>query len=497
LIAADKIREWRENPLTFVREVLGAEPDAWQHDVLMQFPSSPRQAMACSKGPGKTALLAWLAWNFLLTRRRPKMAATSITGDNLADGLWAEMAKWQAKSALLSSLFTWTKTRITCNEAPAEWFMSARSWPKGGDPNQQADTLAGLHADNLMFIIDEAGGIPDAVMAAAEAGLANAGLGGKEAHIVMAGNPTHLEGPLYRACTTELDLWKVYRVSADPDDPMRTPRVSVEWARQQIQKYGKDNPWVLVNVFGKFPPSSINALLGPDDIAAAKKRQPTDDSWKMLARILGVDVARYGDDSSVIARRAGQVLLPFEQRRNLDSIQGAGWTVTRHKDFFGDGQNRKGDAIFVDDSGGYGAGWLDQMRSMNYTPQGISFAGKPNDPRYFNKRSEMHFELAEWVKTVGCIPDDPEFEAELLAHTYCFRGDKLWVEEKDQVKEKLGRSPDKADAAALTHAQKVAPGDRLEELWGVRDADIRRGLAHAVQESYGGGTAGDVYNPMS
>lgn len=492
--AADRIRLWREHPAQMVRDLFGVEPDAWQVKVLEEFPYSPRHAMKACKGPGKTSVLAWIAWNVLLCYLHPKIAATSITEANLSDGLWTEMAKWRNKSELLKTAFTWTKTRIYANDHPETWWMSARTWPKGGSSDQQSDTLAGLHADVLLFLLDEAGGIPDAVMAAAEAGLANADFKTKFAWLVMAGNPTHLEGPLYRACSTERDLWKLTEITSDPDDPMRTPRVSVEWARQQIQKYGKDNPWVLVNVFGKFPPSSINALLGPDDIAAAKKRKPTDQSWQMLGRILGVDVARFGDDSSVIAKRAGQVLMPFEQRRNLDSIQGAGWTAMHFNGFFGDQTNRRADAIFVDDSGGYGAGWIDQLVSMNYNPQGVSFAGKPDDPRYFNKRSEMHFRLAEWVKTVGCIPDDPEFEAELLAHTYCFRGDKLWVEEKDQVKEKLGRSPDKADSAALTHAFPVAPGDRTAERYGLPD-DFARGLAHAVADSYAPGQ-GEIYNPL-
>ena len=89
-------------------------------------------------------------------------------------------------------------------------------------------------------------------MAAAEAGLAT-DLTGKKCKILMAGNPTHLEGPLYRASTSERDLWYLREITADPDDPMRTPRVSIQWAREKIAKYGKDNPWVLVNVFGKFP----------------------------------------------------------------------------------------------------------------------------------------------------------------------------------------------------------------------------------------------------
>ena len=100
-----------------------------------------------------------------------------------------------------------------------------------------------------------------------------------EAHIVQAGNPTHLTGPLYAACTKARRFWRVIEITADPDDPKRTTRVSIEHARQQIATYGRDNPWVKVRVFGEFPPSSLNALIGADEVSSAMKRyyQPASD----------------------------------------------------------------------------------------------------------------------------------------------------------------------------------------------------------------------------
>lgn len=435
-----------------VYDLFGVDPDLWQLDVLEAFPHQPRIAMKACKGPGKTAVLAWLNWNFLLTRPHPKMAAVSITADNLGDGLWAELAKWQNAAPLLKDAFKWTKTRICAVDHPETWFLSARAWAKGGSTEQQSDTLAGLHADYLLFTLDEAGGIPDAVMAAAEAGLANVvGDGKHEAHIVMAGNPTHTEGPLWRACTKERSLWFVIEITSDPDDPKRTPRVSAEWARAQISKYGRENPWVLVNVFGKFPPSSINALLSPDDVAAARKRYYPETEFTNQARILGVDVARQGLDSSVLSRRQGLVLYEQEQRRNLNGIQGAGWVSRVWEDW-------KADGCFVDGTGGFGASWIDQLLVLNRAPIDVQFAAAADSPRYANKRAEMHFEFAEWIKRGGSIPDDDELAEELTAITYTFKGDKLLLVDKDQIRETLGRSPDKSDSGALTFAGKVAPG---------------------------------------
>jgi hypothetical protein len=442
---AGALPRWKESPASMVRELFGVEPDAWQVGVLEAFPRCQRQAMQACKGPGKTALLSWLAWNFMLTRPFPKIAATSVTGDNLSDNLWAEMAKWQGRSRLLGELFSWTRTRIASKQYPETWFMSARTWPKSGDPKAQADTLAGLHADYIMFLLDESGGIPDAVMATAEAGLSSC----VEGHIVQAGNPTMLSGPLYRAATRDRHLWHVTEITGDPDSPLRSSRVSAEWARQQIEMYGAENPWVLVNVYGRFPPSSLNVLLGLEDVMAAVARRPEPLQYEHEARVMGIDVARFGDDASVLVRRQGVHVDEPRVWRNMDSVAGAanvalvwsGWDA---------------DACFVDDTGGYGSGWIDNLRRLGRTPMGIAFSGKALNGKYLNKRAEMWFNMAEWVKAGGSLPNVPELIADLTEPTYTFRADKLMIEDKDQIKARLGRSPDWGDALALTFAYPIA-----------------------------------------
>jgi phage terminase large subunit len=89
----DTLVRWADRPADFVRELFEVEPDAWQLDVLDAFPHRQRLAMKACKGPGKTAVLAWLIWNFLVTWPHPKVAATAITKDNLDDNLWTELAK--------------------------------------------------------------------------------------------------------------------------------------------------------------------------------------------------------------------------------------------------------------------------------------------------------------------------------------------------------------------------------------------------------------------
>ena len=436
-----KIIDWRKDPNLFVRECFNVIPDKWQEDVLGNFPNSQRTALIASKGPGKSAVLSWLAWNFLFTRPETKIAATSITAENLNDGLWTEMAKWRNKSKIIGEHFEWSKTRIFNKKKSETWWMSARTWPKTADATRQADTLAGLHADYLLFIMDEAGGIPDAVGATAEAGLAT----GIETKLLIAGNPTHLEGPLYRAATSESNLWFTKHVTSDPDDPDRTPRVSKQWAREQIEKYGADSDWVLVNVFGKFPKSSINTLLGPDEVRGCIGRHLNPNDFSFAQKRIGIDVARFGADRTVLFPRQGRVANPPIVMRNARTNEIAA-RAAKEKAIFGS------ELEFVDDTGGWGGGVVDSMIQAGLNPIPVNFSGRADDSRYLNKRAEMWFKMADWIKSGGALPNMPELIRELTAPTYTFQNGKFKLEEKAQIKTRLGFSPDLADALALTFA---------------------------------------------
>lgn len=449
---ASRLAHWRVKPSDQVREMFQTEPDAWQARALDLFPTSPRMALKACKGPGKTTVLAWIGWNFLTTRPHPNIAATSISGANLSDGLWKEMAKWRNRSPFLLSQFEWTKQRIFARDHPETWFMSARSYRQDADAEQQANTLAGFHADYILFLIDESGAAPEALMPTAEAAFA----GCIEAHIVQAGNPTHLSGPLYRAATIARNLWTMIEITGDPDDPLRSPRIPIEYAREQIRQYGREHPYVLVNILGRFPPSSLNVLIGPDEVRAAMARVYRDGDLSNSAKVLGVDVARFGDDKSVITPRQGLQVFKLKRYRNLNSVQGAGQVARLWGDW-------NADACFVDDTGGFGAGWIDQLQQLGRNPIPVQYSSSAHDPnRYFNKRAEMYFDAVDWIKRGGALPpEDTEGMSELLAAltntTYTFKGDRFLLEPKEMVKQKLGYSPDETDSFVQTFAEPVTP----------------------------------------
>ncbi len=451
--AQARIREWRQDPVKFAVDVFGITPDAWQIDAMQglggEANPSRRLCMKACTGPGKSATLAWMGWHrlacFAAKGEHPKGAALSITADNLKDNLWAELSKWQQRSEFLRSAFTWTKEKIYANDHPETWFLSARSFAKDANAEAIGRALSGLHSKFPFILLDETGDMPVSVgRAAVQIFTGNP----TDAAIIQAGNPTSTNGLLYESCTRAAESWNIITITADPGDPKRTPRVSKEHAQEMIDTYGRDNPWVMATILGLFPPTGFNSLFGADEVDEAMRRVYKMDQIHFAPVIVGVDVARQGDDSSVIARRQGKQAYPLKSMRIPDTMLVAN-QVAMYVD------EHRAEAIFVDATGGYGVGVVDAMRQTNYDPIEVYFSGKALDGRYFNKRSEMYFELAKWVKAGGSLPDDRELKEELCATTFVYQGDKFRIVDKELIKDAIGRSPDKADALALTFAYPV------------------------------------------
>lgn len=457
-LAPATIRRWREQPVTFVVDNFGVEPDAWQVDALNAFadPAILRISLQACAGPGKSAVLAWCAWNFLSCYgdigEHPKGAATSITQTNLRDNLWAELSKWQSRSPYLSTMFQWTAERIFAKAHPETWFLSARTWPKTASQDEQGKTLSGLHSQFVLAEIDEAGAIPLTVGRAAEQALSTKP---RFAKILISGNPISLDGMLYAAAAQLRHQWHVIRITGDPDDVKRSPRVDLAWAREQIATYGRDNPWVKSYLLGEFPPSSINSLLGPDEVEQAMARHLRTDQYDWAQKRLGVDVARYGDDRTVIFPRQGLAAFrPTVMRHARNSAV----SVDIANRVMGARAKWGSELEFFDATGGWAAGAVDVMRANGLGPIDVQFAAPAMDPRYANRRAEIWFAMAKWVQDGGALPPLPEMVAELTTPTYAFHKGKFLLEDKDQVKKRLGRSPDLADALALTFGLVEMPG---------------------------------------
>ena len=404
------------------------------------------------------ALLAWIIWNFLLTRPFPKVAAAAITGSSLRDGLWSELSKWRDRSPLLLGTFDWQTDRITHRQHPDRWWCSARTWNKAADAEQQGMTLAGLHEDYILAVLDESGGMPRAVMAAAEAVLANVGTpnGGKEAHILQSGNPTHLMGfCLYEACVTDRRDWRVLEMTGDPDDPKRCERQSKSWAQDFIRKYGRDHPWTCAKVLGRFPKRSDAYLIAIDDFEAAYGLERPD--FVRDPRIMGVDVARSSDDC-VIAFREGDYLIDIDEWPGKAITYSTGRVREAAERF-------KPSEIRIDDIG-VGGGLTDNLLAFGLPVVAVNVGESSPEPQYALLRSYLNVKVMRDDRfRAGMISIAPHLrESRLMSEAtgimvdYAGIGDKVQVESKKKYRARMdGRSPDRWDAVVLAFA-KLAGG---------------------------------------
>ena len=199
-----------------------------------------------------------------------------------------------------------------------------------------------------------------------------------------------------------------------------------------------------------FTASTDNVLITIDLVSKAAGRGLFPQDMAGAVKVIGVDVARFGDDRSVLCKRQGLLCYPLRVIENLDNMTFAG-IVAEEIDRF------KPDAVFID--AGRGEGVIDRLRQLGYKVLEINFGARAIEPnKYANKRSEMWDKMREWLENGGALPNDSEFKSELAAPTYKFdaAGRKV-LEPKEKLKERGLRSPDMADSLALTFAFPVKP----------------------------------------
>jgi len=456
----DRLHAWKLDIPRFVHEVFRVTPDPWQREVFEAFPRHQRVALVACSNPGKTFVEAMIAWNYLATREQSQIAATAVSRPNLKANLWKEMAYWHGRSPLLRALFDVGTERIAARGFEKTWFMDARAWNRDSTPEEQGKVLAGLHAPYLLFILDEAGGIPTAVSRVAENALGDASC--KEAHVLIAGNPIELSGALYEAAVERRSRWWVKEISGDPDDPNRAPRVSLDWAREQIEDLGRESAYVQAYVLGKFPTSATDALVSLNQFDKAFERWDARDGLAIEPRTLGVDVARHGSDRTVVWPRAGDLAyFPRLGDRDLwwqgqDTTYTAGRVVEIANAWAGTIEAAKRLPIYVDDIG-VGGGVTDQILSAGYRGIGVNVGASPTSDEehmHANLKSQISLDVQERFRR-GLIAIDPEVKrrtslvAEGSAMKVSYSAGRRKVEGKDEYKRRTGRSTDFWDAFML------------------------------------------------
>ncbi len=416
-------------------------PDEWQTKVLStirdeySLAKALRIAVASGHGIGKTALIAWIILWFISTRENPQIVVTANTKEQLEKKTWRELAKWQGRFEF-GGLFEWSATTFRLKESRGMWFASAVPW---SETNSEA--FAGTHEKHVLIIFDEASKIADIIWEVAEGAMTTPGAG-----FIAFGNPTQNTGR-FRECFGRFrHRWITMQVDS------RTAKMTDKAQIQQwVDDYGEDSDFVRVRVKGEFPRASAMQFIPSDIVAAAAGKHLREDQYSHMPIILGVDVARYGDDASVIYKRQGSAAWRLWKGRGIDNMRLAGLVAQTWRE-------QRADACFIDHGGGSGV--IDRLRQIGLRPIEIPFGSTATkDKIYANKRAEMWGNMRDWFRTGNvAIPDDSDLKSDLVGPEYSFDAkDRIILERKEDMKKRGLASPDDADALALTFAENVLP----------------------------------------
>ena len=434
-------------------------PRAWQREVMdaikdhLSDPSrryTPlRIARASGHGIGKSALIAMLNKWALDTCVDTRIIITANTEGQLLTKTSPELAKW----ARLSITSAWFKQNATSHISTMKardksWRSDLVTW---SDNNTEA--FAGLHnqGKRIVLIFDEASGIADKVWEVALGALTDENT---EIIWLAFGNPTQNSGAFRECFGKQRALWNTKQI-----DSRTVEGTNKAYLDELVRTYGEDSDIAKVRVRGMFPSASSMQFIGMDQVEAAQAR-PVGTFLGSDPLIYGVDCARFGDDSSVLAKRVGRDARsrPWKRWNKMDAMQLAG-------DIALEAQQEHPDAIFVD-AGNIGAAVVDRLRQLGIeNVYEVWFGGEGRDAnwngvkvRTASKRAEMWTNMREWLKS-GSIPDEQKLIDDLVGPLYSFAGDdtRIMLERKKDMKKRGLASPDDGDALACTFAEPVAP----------------------------------------
>lgn len=452
---AQRISEWLgpQGPYRFVLDCFGVEPTPQQRQLLEAVGSGKWHSIAVRSGhgTGKSASLSWLILWFLLTRPGAKVICTAPSRRQLFDILWAEIRLWLSRSVQWVRELLEVKSETINVVGRKDWFARACAINASSSPEEQAETLAGYHHKHLLCVVDEASGVPDPVFQPIEGYLTQ-----PDNFVILAGNPTRNYGYFYEIFNDPQvgEGWlKLHWSSLD------SPLVSQDWIRR-MRRYGETSDTWRVRVLGEFPMTGSYEAIpwsfieeamfkdGEDPLEAAAYER------NQLGRldVWGLDVARFGNDETVLVKRCGRVVWDVATLRGADTVTVAEW-VAMHFRRHVEETNRP--PIICVDATGLGSGVVDGLR--NLVPPAsvleVVVGWKSSFPELFGiVRHELWWRMrrAFEKRMLRIVPD--EVLVRQLSSVRAIEDEMgRWKIESKKAMAKRGLdSPDRADALALT-----------------------------------------------
>ena len=439
-------------------------PDTWQEEILayirdnIGYGRPLRIAIAGGVGPGKSALMGWIMDWGLTTCVDTRARVTANTGPQITTATWPEITKWRRMSLWAHWFVIGDRTiRSIEDERKNAWRLDALTWDE-----HTPEAFAGFHnaGRRIIYGFDESAAIAKSIFDESQGILS----GAEDTEIIWLclGNPTRTDTEFRTlfAGGKNAHLWMSWHIDT------RTARMSdkaqiEEW----IKAYGIDSDFVRVRVLSQFPRAGSTQFIGDDLVAMASDPEREFEVTLYDSLVMGVDVARFGDDQSVIRFRRGRDARSIKpiKFRNIDTMQLAARVAEAYERF-------RPDTIFID-AGGPGAGVVDRCNFLKLPVLGIEFGSSADGDiqsensgiRYLNKRAEMWGRMKDWLPH-GMIDSDPDLLADLPAIQYGYASKQgregIILERKEDMKKRGLSSPDHGDALALTFAHPVAKSDQ-------------------------------------
>ena len=436
----------------------------------------PRISIVSGHGTGKSTMLSWFILWFLFVHPDSQVPCTAPTASGLFDVLWKELNKWLHKMpAQMANLYEWQTTHIRMKEHPETWFARAKTSSK-----ENTEALAGVHADWVAPIVDEASGVEEQIFETMEGSLTSGKI-----LVILVGNGTRSLGYFFDSHHKDKARWQTYTF-----DSTESPRVDRKFVDGIVAKYGIDSVQYEIRVQGKFPDEGIMDDKGYVPLFTASDLHfiPFDHEWRPIGRAVGaLDASGEGQDVTAwaVRDRSRAAIVGEEQ---ISSPAGmAVRSMTLMDKFHVDPED------FIIDAFGAGHAVAQEIAlasSKLATPWRVTpiNSGEPSEEdedrnEFLNKRAEGYYKLLRWCRGGGELMESTRLRDELLSIRFRrTQNGRVQIMSKLDMKRLGFPSPDKADAISYTFLVKEEMFSRDELLAVVEE---RRDKAKAIRESAG------------
>lgn len=416
-----------------------------------------RVAVSSCTGSGKTAVLSMLTLLYLMVLPDCRILITAPSSNHLERVFRSEIDKWYKRMPQqIRNMYDMTQRKIEYNSGKYVHFASLVTASV-----ENVENLAGGHSESYVILADEASGISEEAFDIL-LGTLSTGKGGR---FIQVSNPQRSSGRFYEIFQRDLGSWvKIFFSAFD------SPNVNSQWIQEMEDVYGADSDIYRMRVLGQFPRVGVSQFISADDVERALKNKLDLRAYNNFPRLMGVDVARFGDDITCLVIRQGPKLLDMKTYRGLDTME----VASRVSEFQA---IHKASRIFID-SIGVGAGTADRLRDLKLPVKDVVVSNKSSDPNtYSNLRAQLWGKMREWLSSGGAdlsieaYDKDSPLASQLVSMEYGYNNKmQIQLMSKKDLKRMGHASPDCADALSFTFADAVfdsKPRSRARKVIGV------------------------------